>query len=193
MMIHEITAQAGRYKKRKRIGRGPGSGGKRAGRGQKGAGSRRGYSKRHQDEGGQMPLFRTMPKFGFTNAKFKTLFWIVNIKDIVEHESFAKGGVVSPDTLIEAGLIRDTSRDVKILGNPPEGGLSVKLEVTVSRVSGPARAMITDAGGSVTETGTRRDRVRGIDRNSDDKTPKNLTKKLRRPNLERRQAAKAKK
>ncbi|NRA58425.1 MAG: 50S ribosomal protein L15 [Phycisphaerales bacterium] len=193
MMIHEITAQAGRYKKVKRVGRGLGSGGKRSGRGQKGAGSRRGHSVRHQDEGGQMPLFRTWPKFGFTNAKFKTLFWIVNIKDIVEHESFSGGGEITPQSLIDAGLIRDTSRDVKILGNVPEGGLKAKLTVNVSRVSGSARKIIEDAGGSVTETGTRRDRVRGIDRNSDDKTPKNLTKKLRRPNLERRQAAKAKK
>ncbi|MFI4882709.1 MAG: 50S ribosomal protein L15 [Phycisphaerales bacterium JB064] len=193
MMIHEITSQAGRYKQRKRVGRGPGSGGKRAGRGQKGAGSRRGHSTRHQDEGGQMPLFRTWPKLGFTNAQFKTQFWIVNIKDIVEHESFKSGGEVSPDALIKAGLIRDTSRDVKILGNVPEGGLKAKLTVNVSRVSGSARRIIEEAGGSVTETGTRRDRVRGIDRNSDDKTPKNLTKKLRRPNLERRQAAKAKK
>lgn len=193
MMIHEITSQAGRYKQRKRVGRGPGSGGKRAGRGQKGAGSRRGHSTRHQDEGGQMPLFRTWPKLGFTNAQFKTQFWIVNIKDIVEHESFKSGGEVSPDALIKAGLIRDTSRDVKILGNVPEGGLKAKLTVSVSRVSGSARRIIEEAGGTVTETGTRRDRVRGIDRNSDDKTPKNLTKKLRRPNLERRQAAKAKK
>lgn len=193
MMIHEITSQAGRYKQRKRVGRGPGSGGKRAGRGQKGAGSRRGHSTRHQDEGGQMPLFRTWPKLGFTNAQFKTQFWIVNIKDIVEHESFKSGGEVSPDALIKAGLIRDTSRDVKILGNVPEGGLKAKLTVNVSRVSGSARRIIEEAGGTVTETGTRRDRVRGIDRNSDDKTPKNLTKKLRRPNLERRQAAKAKK
>lgn len=193
MMIHEITAQAGRYKQRKRIGRGPGSGGKRAGRGQKGAGSRRGHSTLHQFEGGQMPMFRTMPKFGFTNVKFKTLFWIVNIKDIVEHENFKNGGTVDADALIKAGLIRDTSRDVKILGNVPEGGLKTKLTFNVSRVSGSARKLIEDAGGAVTETGTRRDRVRGIDRNSDDKTPKNLTKKLRRPNLERRQAANAKK
>jgi len=193
MMIHEITAQAGRYKQRKRVGRGPASGGKRAGRGQKGAGSRKGHSTRHQDEGGQMPLFRTWPKLGFTNAQFKTHFWIVNIKDIVEHESFQNGGDVTPEALIKAGLIRDTSRDVKILGNIPEGGLKAKLAVNVNRVSGSARRIIEEAGGSVTETGTRRDRVRGIDRNSDDKTPKNLTKKLRRPNLERRQAAKAKK
>lgn len=183
MMIHEITAQAGKYKNRKRIGRGQGSGsGKRSGRGQKGAGARSGTSRKYQFEGGQMPFFRRMPKFGFTNANFKTNFFIVNLRDVVQSDAFAKGGAVNPETLIEAGLVRDTSRDVKILGSLPEGQdkLSVKLEVEVSRVTDNARQLITEAGGSVTETGTRRDKVRGVDRNSDDRTPKNLTKKLKK-------------
>lgn len=181
MMIHEITAIAGKNKQRKRIGRGAGSGtGKRSGRGQKGAGSRRGHSTKFQFEGGQMPFFRRMPKFGFTNANFKTRFWIVNLRDIVAHPSFAKGGAVTPESLIEAGLIRDESRDVKVLGALTDGqdAVSVKLEVKVSRVTDSARKLVTDAGGSVEETGTRRDRVRGVDRNADDRDPKNLTKKL---------------
>lgn len=181
MMIHDITALAGKYKSRKRIGRGHGSGwGKQSGRGHKGAGSRRGHSTRFQFEGGQMPYFRRMPKFGFTNAQFTTHFWVVNLVDILDHPSFSGGGEVTPDTLIAAGLIRDTSRDVKVLGSVGEEGVKAKLSVQVSRVSASARKLVEDAGGSVTETGTRRDRVRGIDRNSDDKTPKNLTKKLRR-------------
>ncbi|MEM1331177.1 MAG: 50S ribosomal protein L15 [Planctomycetota bacterium] len=186
MMIHEITAQAGKYKARKRIGRGQGSGwGKQSGRGHKGAKSRSGYSRLMQFEGGQMPYFRRMPKFGFTNANFKTHFWIVNLGDIVAHEAFAGGGAVTAEALIEAGLIRDTSRDLKILAGAGRAGnevekLSVKLEVTAARVSDKARALITDAGGSVNETGTRRDKVRGVDRNSDDRSPKNLTKKLKR-------------
>lgn len=182
MMIHDITAIAGRYKQRKRIGRGPGSGrGKTSGRGHKGAGSRSGYSRRHQFEGGQMPLFRRMPKMGFTNAQFKTPFWIVNLRDLVDNDLFAKGGPVTPERLIEAGLIRDTSRDVKILGDLGEAGkLGVKLDVKVSRVTDSARKHVEDAGGSVNETGTRRDRVRGVDRNADDRSPKNLTKKLKR-------------
>jgi large subunit ribosomal protein L15 len=183
MMIHDVTALAGKYKKRKRIGRGVGSGnGKTSGRGMKGAGARRGYSRLAQFEGGQMPFFRRMPKFGFTNAKFKVQFWIVNLASIVEHDDFKNGGTVNAETLIKAGLVRDTSRDLKILGNLPEGAdtLSVKLDVTANRVSDGARKLITDAGGSVTETGTRRDRVRGIDRNSDDRAPKNLTKKRKR-------------
>ncbi len=183
MMIHDITAMAGKYKSRKRIGRGQGSGnGKQAGRGHKGAGSRSGYSRRHQFEGGQMPFFRRLPKFGFTNVQFKTQFWVVNLRDIVAAPEFAKGGSITVESLVGAKLIRDDSRDVKILGDMGEAQkLGVKLDVRVHRVSDKARALITDAGGSVTETGTRRDKVRGVDRNADDRTPKNLTKKLRRP------------
>ena len=180
MMIHDITAKAGRYKQRKRVGRGRGSGGKRAGRGQKGAGSRSGNSRRAQFEGGQMPYFRRLAKYGFSNAQFTTRFWIVNLRSIIDHADFARGGDVTPESLIRAGLIRDASRDVKILGDLGDRTLGVKLNVTANRVSARARKTIEDAGGAVTETGTRRDRVRGVDRNSDDPTPKNLTKKLRR-------------
>lgn len=183
MMIHEITEQAGKYKARKRIGRGPGSGrGKTSTRGQKGAGSRAGHSTRYQFEGGQMPFFRRLPRWGFTNAEFKTHFWIVNLRDIAAHPDFAKGGDVTPATLSDAGLVRDTTRDVKVLGSLGEGetGLKVKLNVKVSRVTGPARKLIEGGGGSIDESGTRRDRIRGIDRNAGDPTPKNLTKKLKR-------------
>lgn len=182
MMIHDVTALVGKYKARKRVGRGPGSGhGKQAGRGHKGAGSRQGYSRRMAFEGGQMPYFRRMPKFGFTNAQFKTRFFIVNLCDVIAHPDFAKGGVVNADTLQKAGLLRDTSRDLKILGDLGEAKkLGVKLDVTAERVTDSARKHIVDAGGSVVETGTRRDRVRGVDRNAEDKSPKNLTKKLRR-------------
>ncbi|MEX2217874.1 MAG: 50S ribosomal protein L15 [Phycisphaerales bacterium] len=181
MMIHDITALAGRYKARKRVGRGKyGARGKTSGRGQKGAGSRSGTSTRFQFEGGQMPFFRRIPKFGFTNAQFKTLFWIVNIGDVARHPAFARGGEVNEETLIKAGLVRDTSRPLKVLGGVGEDGLKAKFTVTAERVSGPARKLIEGAGGKVTETGTRRDKVRGIDRNSDDRSPKNLTKKLTR-------------
>jgi large subunit ribosomal protein L15 len=181
MMIHDITALAGKYKARKRVGRGTGSGqGKRAGRGQKGAGSRSGTARKTGFEGGQMPYFRRIRKFGFSNAKFTTDFWIVNLREILDHKNFAKGGEVSAKTLIEAGLIRDTSRDLKILGDVGDQGVKVKLNVTASRVSGKARELILGAGGQVNETGTRRDMVRGVDRNSEDRSPKNLTKKLNR-------------
>jgi large subunit ribosomal protein L15 len=191
MMIHEITALAGKYKSRKRVGRGPGSGvGKRSGRGQKGAGSRSGNSRRFQFEGGQMPYFRRMPKFGFSNANFRVHFWLVNLRQIVNHPDFASGGVVNQETLIKSGLVRDDSRDIKILGDLPEGEdkIAVKLDVTVNRVTDPARTLIEAAGGSVTETGTRRDRVRGVDRNSDDRSPTNQTKKAKRRAFQQKKA-----
>ncbi len=181
MMIHDITTLAGAHKKRKRIGRGQGSGqGKQAGRGHKGAGSRSGTSTRFQFEGGQMPYFRRLAKFGFTNAQYKTLFWIVNLADIQAHPNFAKGGDVNVEGLIAAGLVRDDSRNLKILGGLGDGGLKVKFNVTANRVSASARNAILAAGGSINETGTRRDRVRGVDRNAEDRSPKNLTKKLKR-------------
>lgn len=181
MMIHEITVKAGKFKARKRVGRGEGSGhGKTSGRGAKGQSSRSGYAAKRSFEGGQMPYFRRMAKFGFTNAFFKTQFWIVNLKDIVGHPNFAKGGKVNAESLVKAGLVRDASRDLKILGGVSEDGVKVKLDVEAARVSASAVKLIEGAGGSVKQSGSRRDKVRGIDRNSEDQSPKNLTKKLER-------------
>lgn len=182
MMIHEITALAGKDKARKRIGRGRGSGrGKTSGRGHKGAGSRAGNSRKGAFEGGQMPYFRRLPKRGFTNVKFMTRFWIANLREIVAHPDFANGGEVNAGTLIQAGLIRDAKRPLKILGDIGEADkLGVKLDITAERVTASARKHIEAAGGSIKEMGTRRDRVRGVDRSSDDHTPQNLTKKLKR-------------
>lgn len=129
-----------------------------------------------------MRYFRRLAKFGFTNAPFKTQFWTVNLGDIIAHPAFAKGGEVSVATLVKAGLVRDDSRELKVLGGMPKkaGGLKVALKIVAHRCSDSARKMVTDAGGTVNELGTRRDKVRGIDRNSDDRKPKNLTKKLKR-------------
>lgn len=182
MMIHEVTEKVGAYKARKRLGRGPGTGhGKTSGRGHKGAGSRSGYSRRIQFAGGQMPYFRRIPKRGFTNAPFKIECRIVNLCDIVAHPAFVKGGAVTAESLMAAGLIQHADMPVKVLGDLGEAkALKVKLDITAERVSKKARELVTAAGGSVKELGTRRDRVRGIDRNADDKSPKNLTKKLKR-------------
>ena len=180
MMIQDITVKAGKYKAGKRGGRGKyGAGGKASGRGAKGAGSRSGTATRFQFEGGQMPFFRRIPKFGFTNAQFKQRFWIVNIGDVARHPDFAKGGEVSTQTLMKAGLVRDASRELKVLGGVGEDGLRAKLNVTAHRISASARKLIEGAGGKVNEQGTRKDKVRGVDRNSSDLTPKNLTKKLK--------------
>jgi large subunit ribosomal protein L15 len=178
MMIHDVTVLAGRYKDRKRVGRGEGSGhGKQSGRGNKGAGSRSGTARKTAFEGGQMPYFRRLAKFGFTNAPFKQRFWIVNLADILAHPLFAKGGDVTPARLQEAGLIRDDSRDVKVLGDVGEDGVRVKLNVAVPRITAKARQLVVSAGGSVNETGTRKDFVRGVDRASGDLTPKKMTKR----------------
>lgn len=184
MMIHEITALAGKNRKPTRIGRGESSGlGKTSGKGHKGARARAGYSLKKAFEGGQTPYFRRISKRGFSNFNYTTEFWIVNLGDILAHADFAKGGEVNSERLIKAGLIRDDKRPLKVLGDLGDfakSGLKVKLTITAERVSTKVKELVAAAGGSVTETGTRRDKVRGIDRNSDDLSPKNLTKKLKR-------------
>ncbi len=181
MMIHDITALAGKYKAKKRVGRGLGSGtGKTSARGHKGQKSRSGYSQKRAHEGGQMPYFRRMRKIGFSNFKFTQRFWIVNLRDILDHPMFKTGGTVDTATMVKAGLIRDDSRDLKILGDMGDRKLNVKINITAARVSDSVRKMVTESGGEVKELGTRRDVVRGVDRNSEDRRPKNLGKKLKR-------------
>jgi large subunit ribosomal protein L15 len=146
MMIHEITSKVGRYKGRKRVGRGPGSGhGKTSGRGHKGAGSRSGYKRRAYFEGGQMTWARRMPKRGFTNAQFRTEYHLVNLKTL--EGRFSDGDAVTAESLAKAGIIRDTKKPLKILG---EGDLTKKLDVTANKLSKSAEAKIMAAGGSVT-------------------------------------------
>lgn len=146
MMIHEVTAQVGRHKKRKRVGRGMGSGrGKTCGRGHKGAGSRSGAggSMRASREGGQLPFFRRIPKRGFTNAQFRKEVVIVNVQAL--QERFADGAQVNPESLVQVGLIPNTRLPVKILA---EGDLTKKLTVTAASFSAAAKQKIVDAGGS---------------------------------------------
>jgi len=148
MMIHDITQQVGRHKARKRVGRGRASGvGKTSGRGHKGAGSRSGNSFRPGFEGGQMTFVRRLPKRGFTNADFRTVYHIVNLKSL--EARFDDGAEVTPATLVDARLIRNTKLPVKILG---EGDLTKKLTVTAAKFSASAREKIEKAGGSCTET-----------------------------------------
>ncbi|HEX7009928.1 MAG TPA: 50S ribosomal protein L15 [Phycisphaeraceae bacterium] len=148
MMIHEITPKAGAYKKAKRLGRGIASGhGKTCGRGAKGAGSRSGWtgSIRASREGGQMPLFRRIPKRGFSNFKFRTEYAVVNLRAL--DARFQDGAQVSPDLLVKAGLIPDTRLPVKILG---DGQITKKLQVTAAAFSKTAREKIEQAGGTAT-------------------------------------------
>ena len=143
MVNHEITSIAGRDKTRRRVGRGTGSGvGKTCGRGHKGAGSRSGVSSRSLYEGGQMPLFRRLPKRGFSNYKFATRYEIVNVLQL---ERFDDGTAVGVEQLSGAGLIGSQRSKVKILGN---GELTKKLDVTAHKFSKTAEQKIIGCGGT---------------------------------------------
>lgn len=143
MDISEITKLAGRNKRPRRVGRGTGSGcGKTCGRGHKGAGSRAGWRRRALAEGGQMPLFRRLPKRGFNNANFTTRYNIVNVKDL--EERFDSGSHVTPAALMDAGLIRHKRLAVKILG---AGDLAKKITVEANKFSKQAADKIKAAGG----------------------------------------------
>ena len=159
MMIHEITESAGRHKRRKRVGRGVGSGhGKTAGRGHKGYGSRSGNSNPH--EGGQIPFYARFPKRGFSNAKFKVTYQVVNLNAL--DGRFSDGETVDAESLSKAGLTRRTGGPVKVLAY---GDLSKKLTVSVDAISGTAKEKIEAAGGSValaegpTPSSTKKNRV----------------------------------
>lgn len=147
MMIHDITGKAGKYKTRKRVGRGRSSGvGKTSGRGHKGAGQRSGHSHRAAFEGGQMTFARRIPKRGFTNAAFRRNFHVVNLKSI--EARFDAGATVDAAALLAAGLVRDESLPIKVLG---EGDLAKKLTVVAAKFSAGAKRKIEEAGGTATE------------------------------------------
>jgi len=141
--LNNIKAPAGATHKKKRVGRGPGSGlGKTAGRGNKGQKSRSGFSRMRGFEGGQMPLHRRLPKRGFTNI-FKKEWAEVNLADL--EKFFEPGTTVTPEALVERGLIRKSKqRAVVILG---QGELNKPLTVTAHRFSAGARQKIEAAGG----------------------------------------------
>ena len=143
MLNYEITSVAGKRKSHKRVGRGIGSGhGKTCGRGHKGSRSRAGAMLRSLYEGGQMPLFRRLPKRGFNNYKFATRFDIVNVSQL---ERFDDGTDVGAEQLSNAGLIDSCKSKVKILGG---GGLTKKLQVTAHKFSKTAEQKIVGCGGS---------------------------------------------
>jgi large subunit ribosomal protein L15 len=143
MLSHEITSIAGKHKARKRVGRGTGSGhGKTCGRGHKGSLSRAGSSLRLLYEGGQMPLFRRLPKRGFSNYKFATRYEIVNVLQL---ERFEDGASIGLEQLSSAGLIDSCRSRVKILGN---GELTKKLEVAAHKFSRAAEQKIMGCGGT---------------------------------------------
>lgn len=149
MLISDVLSKTGRHKRRKRVGRGQGSGhGKTAGRGHKGLQSRTGGRNRILSEGGQMPLFRRLPKRGFNNANFRTEYQVVNVG--VLNEQFESGATVTPTLLAEAGLIHRAGDPVKILGT---GELTKKLDVQATAFSKSAADKIAKAGGQARTAG----------------------------------------
>jgi large subunit ribosomal protein L15 len=144
MNLDEILSQAGKHKRRKRIGRGNGSGnGKTAGRGEKGYGSRAGAKRQWGFEGGTNPAIARLPKRGFNNAIFRKEYQVVNVSAL---EAFDSDARVDSQALKQAGLIGDPDRPVKILGH---GDLSKKLTVVAQKFSASATEKIQQAGGSV--------------------------------------------
>jgi len=143
--LNNLKPAAGSTHKKKRVGRGPGSGlGKTAGRGNKGQKSRSGYSAKIGFEGGQMPLQRRLPKRGFTNI-FKKV-WIEVTLSALEN-GFGADEEVTPDALHERGLIKKARRDVVVLGT---GELTKALRVSAHRFTKSAREKIEGAGGVAT-------------------------------------------
>lgn len=142
-MLDQLKPNPGARRRRKRVGRGPGSGhNKNAGRGVKGQGTRSaGRPTSRHFEGGQMPITRRLPKRGFTNIHRRE-YEVVNLRDLAV---FGEGASVDAAQLAERGLVRRKSR-VKLLG---EGEAPAGLRIQVHRASGSARAKIESAGGSV--------------------------------------------
>lgn len=146
MMLNDVHRGITKFKKRKRVGRGPGSGhGKTCGRGHKGQKSRAGYSRKASFQGGAMPLVRRVPKRGFNN-QFALTVKAVNVSDL--EKAFEDGSEVTPESLREHSLAKSRYDVLKVLG---DGELTKKLKVTAHRFSKSAREKIEKAGGEVVE------------------------------------------
>lgn len=143
LTLNNLHPAKGSTHKKKRVGRGPGSGlGKTSGRGHKGQKSRSGYSSRPGFEGGQMPLQRRLPKRGFTNI-FKKEWLEISLAKI--EENFNAGDVVTPEILHERGLIKKAKHDLVILGN---GDVTKSFNISAHRFTKTAKEKIEKAGGT---------------------------------------------
>jgi large subunit ribosomal protein L15 len=140
--LHNLKPAKGATSARKRVGRGPGSGlGKTSGRGEKGQKSRSGFKRKLGFEGGQMPLHRRVPKRGFTNARFRKEFAVVNLERL---EIFDAGSIITPDVLLKRGIIKKLKDGLKVLG---DGALTKPLTVRAHKFSAKAQERITGIGG----------------------------------------------
>lgn len=141
MKLHELEKNIGAKHRKKRGGRGPGSGlGKTCGRGQKGQKARSGGSINPVFEGGQLPLYRRIPKRGFSNYLFKTEYAVINVSDL---NRFENGTVVTPALLKETGVIKKQLKGIKVLGN---GNLERKLTIQANKFSATALEKIKQSG-----------------------------------------------
>ncbi len=148
LSLNNLRPAKGSTHKKKRVGRGPGTGlGKTSGRGEKGQKSRSGYSSKTGFEGGQMPLHRRLPKRGFTNI-FKKHWIEISLESL--DKSFVENDEVNPQLLHDRGLIKKAKHDIVVLGN---GEISKALKVSAHRFTKSAREKIEKAGGSVTVIG----------------------------------------
>ena len=146
MNLEDLNNLATPHKRRTRKARGRSAGkGKTAGRGHKGQKSRSGYSRRYGHEGGQMPLFRRLPKRGFTNARFKVEYAIVNVSVL---GAFDAGAEVDLDVLKGKGIVPRGATRLKVLG---KGDLDRALTVRAHRFSAKAKELIAGAGGTAEE------------------------------------------
>ena len=142
MLSHEITSIAGGKKHKKRVARGVGSGhGKTSGRGHKGSLSRAGAKRKPAYEGGSMPLFRRLPKRGFSNFNFACTYEIVNVSQL---DKFDNGAVIDAKMLFNAGLVNSIRSRIKVLG---DGELTKKLQVNAHKYSKAAHEKILSCGG----------------------------------------------
>lgn len=144
MDLSKLKKPEGQVKKQRRVGRGMGTGrGKTSGRGMKGQKSISGYGHMRGFEGGQMPMHRRLPKRGFSNARFKKHFAIINVSTLEKLEADA----FTPETLMELGIIKKLGHGLKVLGN---GDLTRKISVSAHLFSKSAEEKIKAAGGTVT-------------------------------------------
>ena len=141
MKLHELKKNPGATHSKKIVGRGPGSGlGKTSGKGHKGQNARSGGGVNPVFEGGQLPLYRRLPKRGFSNAKFKTEYAVINVSDL---DKFEEGTVITPELLKEVGMVKKQLAGIKVLGN---GEITKKVTIRAHRFTSSALRKLEESG-----------------------------------------------